>query len=227
MRWIGRRREQRIAGVRGEVWCYLDGRLACHRRNLYVNVGYARTASWLASNVQNGGSAVLGPGYIAVGTDATVAAPGDTALRAEVLRLPVTSASVQSVYTARLVAVFNGQQANYNLREIGLLDAAGDSGTSSGGNTSTTLNDTTKSWTANQWVGATVWIVAGTGAGQSRTVSANTATQLTVGTASTTPDATSVYAVGGGNLFARTTIAVNKAPGVILNVIWQLTLPSS
>ena len=69
-------------------------------------------------------------------------------------------------------------------------------GASTGGNTATTLNDTTQAWAANQWKGDSVQITAGTGAGQVRTITSNTATQLVVGAAWTTiPDATSTYRV--------------------------------
>lgn len=76
----------------------------------------------------------------------------------------------------------------------------GDAGISTGGNTTTTLNDTLKAWATapSQWAGATVRILSGTGVGQSRLVTSNTATQLTIAAAwTTTPDATSVYDVGG------------------------------
>ncbi len=72
------------------------------------------------------------------------------------------------------------------------------SGTSTGGNTSTTLVDTHQSWMPDQWAGRTVLIVGGTGAGQLRTIASNAAHQLAVTTAWTTiPDATSVYAFQG------------------------------
>src|SRR5439155_13511037 len=58
--------------------------------------------------------------------------------------------------------------------------------------TSTTLQDTTKVWTSNLWAGRLVTITAGTGAGQSRTVSSNTTTTLTISppACTTTPDGT-------------------------------------
>ena len=70
-------------------------------------------------------------------------------------------------------------------------------GQSTGGNTVTTLNDTTQLfWQANQWAGATVQITGGTGAGQVRTIASNTTNQLTVSTAwSVPPDNTSAYAI--------------------------------
>lgn len=72
----------------------------------------------------------------------------------------------------------------------------GRTGTASAG-TATTLTDAAATgWVASGLVGATVEITGGTGSGQTRTVTANTGTQLTVGTAwSVTPDATSVYRV--------------------------------
>jgi hypothetical protein len=54
------------------------------------------------------------------------------------------------------------------------------SGTSTGSNTSTTLNDTGKAWAVDGFKGCLVRITSGTGAGEVRLVTANTATQLTV-----------------------------------------------
>lgn len=75
-------------------------------------------------------------------------------------------------------------------------------GTSTGTNTSTTLNDTTLTLPTNGWANSQVRIVSGTGAGQIRTISSNTATQLTVSSAWTiTPDATSVYRIEANDDF--------------------------
>src|SRR5262249_35253581 len=63
--------------------------------------------------------------------------------------------------------------------------------------TVTTLSDTTKNWTPNQWVGWTVGITGGKGVTQQGTVLSNTATQLTLsGTWKTVPDSTSQYEIG-------------------------------
>lgn len=70
-----------------------------------------------------------------------------------------------------------------------------DSGTSTGSNTSTTLNDTGQSWTTDEWDGKVLIITAGTGVGQYREITSNTATAITVGTWTTTPDATSEYTI--------------------------------
>jgi hypothetical protein len=69
-------------------------------------------------------------------------------------------------------------------------------GVATGAQTATTLQDTSKTWTVNQWVGATVLLTSGTGATQTRTVISNTATALTVAAWTTTPVAAStVYSL--------------------------------
>jgi hypothetical protein len=67
--------------------------------------------------------------------------------------------------------------------------------------TGTTGVTTGKTWATGQWVNSQVRIVSGTGAGQIRTITANTADTLTVATWTTTPDATSVYAIEGNDNF--------------------------
>jgi lysophospholipase L1-like esterase len=68
--------------------------------------------------------------------------------------------------------------------------------TSSGSNTVTTLNDTSQTWTVNQYIGIAVVITSGTGAGQTNVIVSNTATQLTVNSNwGTTPDGTSHYVI--------------------------------
>jgi hypothetical protein len=63
-----------------------------------------------------------------------------------------------------------------------------------------TLSNSAKNWATNQWTNHQVRIVGGTGAGQIRTISANTGTQLTVSANwTTTPDATSTYSIEGND----------------------------
>lgn len=63
--------------------------------------------------------------------------------------------------------------------------------------TANTLTDSTKNWTANKFQNAFVRITGGTGAGQTRLISSNTATQLTVSQNwTTTPNTTSTYEIG-------------------------------
>ena len=53
----------------------------------------------------------------------------------------------------------------------------------------------------NQWCNYQVRITAGTGIGQVRTITTNTATTLTVPTWTVTPDVTSVYAIEANDDF--------------------------
>ena len=69
-----------------------------------------------------------------------------------------------------------------------------DNGTASSA-TSTSLVDSSKSWTSSQWVDYAVYIWSGTGKGQIREITANDDTSLTVGTWTTTPDSTSKYLI--------------------------------
>jgi hypothetical protein len=74
-------------------------------------------------------------------------------------------------------------------------------GTATAGGAST-LTNSAKTWTTNQWANYQVRIVSGTGAGQIRTIASNTGTQLTTSAAWTTqPDATSVYNIEGNDDF--------------------------
>lgn len=65
--------------------------------------------------------------------------------------------------------------------------------------TGTTLVNSAKTWTVNNWANYQVRITAGTGAGQIRSITSNTATTLTVPTWTITPDATSQYVIEGNS----------------------------
>ena len=68
-------------------------------------------------------------------------------------------------------------------------------GTATAGAAST-LTNSAKTWTTNQWTNYQVRITAGTGIGQVRIIASNTGTVLTTSAAwTTTPDATSQYAI--------------------------------
>jgi hypothetical protein len=84
---------------------------------------------------------------------------------------------------------------------VGSAYVAFATGTATAGGAST-LTNSAKTWTVNQWTNSQVRIVSGTGAGQIRTIASNTATVLTTSAAWTTnPDATSVYSVEGNDDF--------------------------
>ncbi len=78
------------------------------------------------------------------------------------------------------------------------------SGTATGNQTDTTLQDPSQTWTVDQWKGYFVSITSGTGSGQTTTVASNTASPndtLTVSSPwTTTPDATSKYSLSFGCL---------------------------
>ena len=102
-------------------------------------------------------------------------------------------------------------------------------GTSTGGNTSTTLTNTSKTWTVNSWTNYQVRISVGTGAGQVRTISSNTATTLTVSTAWTiTPDATSQYIIDGNEdtLYLLGNNAVTMYKYIISTNTWSTVTPA-
>jgi hypothetical protein len=65
--------------------------------------------------------------------------------------------------------------------------------------TTTTLVDSTASWTTNEWVGCWVGILAGTSNGSVPTIISNTATTLTFAAIGTAPDNTSRYGIFGGD----------------------------
>jgi hypothetical protein len=74
-------------------------------------------------------------------------------------------------------------------------------GTATAG-TSTTISNSAKTWTTNQWSNYAIRITSGTGVGQVRYISSNTGTQITVSSAwTTTPDSTSVYSIEGNDDF--------------------------
>jgi hypothetical protein len=99
-----------------------------------------------------------------------------------------------------------------------LFSQTKDSGHSSGGNTASTLNDTTKNWAANAYAPSAtpayvVKITAGTGSGQMLNISGNSATQLMLsGSWGTLPDATSLYAIYDPNSIAITLTGQTSNP---------------
>jgi hypothetical protein len=95
---------------------------------------------------------------------------------------------------------------------------------------STTLTDTAKAWLTNGWANAQVRIISGTGLGQIRTISSNTATVLTVSSAwTTTPDATSVYRIEGNEdyLYLIGNAAVTMYRYSISGNAWTVLAPTT
>lgn len=65
----------------------------------------------------------------------------------------------------------------------------------------TTLVNSAKTWTNDQWINYQVRITSWTGIGQIRTITDNTNTTLTVATWTVTPDSTSVYSIEANDDF--------------------------
>jgi hypothetical protein len=113
-------------------------------------------------------------------------------VKADAMATPQTAASfggpVKNNLTNGLVGYWPMDEASWDGTTGEVVDYSGngnhgasatnDSGTSSGSNTSTTLNDTSKSWTVDAYADHNVAITGGTGSGQVRTISSNTATEL-------------------------------------------------
>lgn len=112
----------------------------------------------------------------------------------------------------------------YNFGEVQAV------GKSTGSNTSTTLANTGKSWTVNQWTNFQVRITSGVGIGQVRTIASNTATALTVSAAwTTTPDATSTYELTANEdyLYLLGNNAVTMYRYSIANNTWTVMAPTT
>jgi len=92
----------------------------------------------------------------------------------------------------------------------------------------TTLTNGAKTWTVNGWTNYQIRITAGTGIGQIRTIASNTATVITVSAAwTTTPDATSVYAIEPNDdiLYLMGNNAVTLYKYVISTNTWSTLTP--
>lgn len=107
------------------------------------------------------------------------------------LTLSTTNMPSSSAGHAYMVATPSWRDSDYLAFATGTATSA----------TATTLVNSAKTWTTNQWTNYQVRIVSGTGAGQIRTISSNTGTTLTVPTWTTTPDSTSVYSIEGNDDF--------------------------
>lgn len=104
-------------------------------------------------------------------------------------------------YASRHVVSGNTSQTSrlYFSTSITADNFTGTSGTATAG-TATTLTDGGQAWTTNEFQSLVLTIAKGTGAGQTRIISSNTGTVITVSTSFTaTPDTTSQYTIEGGD----------------------------
>ena len=86
----------------------------------------------------------------------------------------------------------------------------------------TTLVDTTKTWTVNEFIGVNVYTRGGTGALQKRRILSNTANTLTVATWGTTPDSTTTYSIGGIDKYTEEYWDSNGDPHVWKRMRWMV-----
>lgn len=130
---------------------------------------------------------VLGAGTLAAGSFRVYDLATNTWTSLSNTGLPATWGT-----EGRLVATPSWSGTNYNAFTTGTATAGGAS----------TITNTAKNWTTNQWTNYQIRLTGGTGAGQIRTIASNTATVITVGTAWTTaPDATTSYSIEGNDDF--------------------------
>lgn len=74
------------------------------------------------------------------------------------------------------------------------------------GGGSNSLTDTRQSWESDEWAGDTLYLVAGTGAGQFATIDSNSGNTLNVsGTFSVSPDSSTRYMINNGKTIEITT----------------------
>lgn len=132
--------------------------------------------------------------------------------------LTITAATSGKAYTdvlTQLVAEFGELSLQTRIFTPGVTGTA-----TSGG--ATYLYDTSKSWTAGAYVGQWLYVSSGTGAGQARRITANTATQLTISDAwGANPAAGSGYTIinetGYSFPFAATVAASPNADAAIVS----------
>jgi len=98
-------------------------------------------------------------------------------------------------YSTSACGYDNITTAKTGIREQKERGAAQDSGTADGDYATTTLSDSSKAWTVNEFAGYYVRLVYGTGAGQMSLIASNTATKLTFAAITTQPDATTKYEI--------------------------------
>jgi hypothetical protein len=106
---------------------------------------------------------------------------------------------------------------------------AASEGSSTGGNSATTLNDGTAAWTTNRWAGQTVYITGGTGVGETATVQSNSATKLILampGWSQAIPDASSTYSIGGPANDQQVYALRPDSSGSYVNGTWSAVAPA-
>ncbi len=106
---------------------------------------------------------------------------GDVGINYDLYFAGTGTSSITSAGPLTIAAGDSNHSENLTITTQSNLEG-GDSGrvTSVSGAGNVELNDTDKSWTADEWIGGTVSIVSGDGASQTQLITDNTTTQITV-----------------------------------------------
>ena len=195
----------------GRFWLYVPG--ATSGFNYY---DFA-TNAWTSRSVASGPAITANEGNL-IGTPAkeTVVELGTASAGAASTLTDSTRAWEVNSFARRMVAIVSGTGAGQyryvvsNTATILTVDAAWTtnpdttseyeisglwSDVASAGSTTTITAGTGTPWTASQWIGQQVRAVAGTGAGQTSVITANTTSALTFGAVTTAFDATTRYVI--------------------------------
>lgn len=195
----------------GRFWLYVPG--ATSGFNYYDWATHAWTSRSVAS-----GPAITSNEGILIGTPAkeTVADTGTASAATSTTLTDSSRAWTVNVHTRRLVQIVAGTGAGQyryvasNTATQLTVDTAWTTtpdttsvyeisgnwaDVASAGSTTTITVSSGTPWTASQWIGYQVRCVAGTGAGQTSVITANTTSGLTVGAVTTAFDATSRYVI--------------------------------
>ena len=195
----------------GRFWLYVPG--ATSGFNYY---DYA-TNAWTSRSVASGPAITANEGNL-IGTPAkeTVVELGTASAGAASTLTDSTRAWEVNSFARRMVAIVSGTGAGQyryvvsNTATILTVDAAWTinpdttseyeisglwSDVASAGSTTNITAGTGTPWTASQWIGQQLRAVAGTGAGQTSVITANTTSALTFGAVTTAFDATTRYVI--------------------------------
>ncbi|MFQ6613057.1 MAG: hypothetical protein ACE5D2_08155, partial [Fidelibacterota bacterium] len=116
-------------------------------------------------------------------------------LTSTLLRSAASNARIELNQGSNRVSIFDATNEKVIMGYLAGVKRNNATGTATAG-TTTTLTDSTKDWKTNELTGLQLYITGGTGSGQNKTVSSNTATVITIsGSFSPAPDATSTYEV--------------------------------
>ena len=133
----------------------------------------------------------IGSANIEINQPLNVNVAGDTGMAYDLQFLNTGGANITSQGALTISAGNPNKTQNLTLTNQA-NQMSGDSGVATAGGAAS-LTDSSKSWTVDEWIGGTVYIISGTGYGQERTITDSDATSVTVAAWTTNPDTTSFY----------------------------------